>query len=210
MYLYPGDTEKVYQQLLDSYLLNLEQGDLQRAQVKQFIAVQKSIIRGESSAILVIDPGFNSGYELISGHETVFIVPCESAQESWLIDIAYLATAYSKIHNVSFEVFRETANATIQKRNLQYQNWFDNGLPMWPQETWLNGLFLDESDAKQPARLQWVLLRPSVGLGGNAHDGISNNKFAATLGLEVAGFAHYLNEDYSNYWGLSFLATIGE
>lgn len=210
MYLYPNEAKNIYQQLLDDYVRNLNQNDEQHVQVKQFIDLQEAIVAGKKSALLAIKAGPFSGDELLSGHDTVFAIPCEDAQKSWLIDITYLTIAYKKIHDASYEQFRTQADKTIQRRNMQYQNWFDNGLPMWPQETWLNGLLLGESDAEQPARHQWVLLRPSVGIGGNAHKSISNNKLEATLGLEIAGFAHYLNDDYSKYWGLSLLTTLGE
>ena len=210
MYLFPNEAKNIYQQLLDDYVRNLSQDEEQLVQVKQFIDLQKAIITGKKSALLAIKAGPFSGDELLSKEDTIFAIPCEKTEESWLIDITYLAIAYKKIHDASFEQFRAQADRTIQRRNMQYQNWFDNGLPMWPQETWLNGLLLNESDAEQPARHQWVLLRPSVGIGSNTHGGISNNKLEATLGLEIAGFAHYLNDDYSKYWGLSLLTTLGD
>ena len=211
LYLYPNDAEKLYQGLLDKYIRRLRPDDQQRSEVKQFIELQKNIIAKRVSALPVLKPNpFSSEWELLNGADQVFPVNCDDVDQSYLIDIYYLALSYKKINDASFEKFREVANATIQQRNLQYRNWFDNGLPMWPQETWFNGLFLGKSDAEKPAQHQWVIFRPSVGLGVNSSEGLSKGNVDETLGIEIGGFVRYLNNDYSNYWGLSVLATLGE
>ena len=211
LYLYPNDAEKLYQGLLDKYIRKLSSDDQQRSEVKQFIELQKTIISKQAPALLVLKPNpFSSEWELLNGANLVFPVNCDDVDQNYLIDIFYLALSYKKINDASFERFREAANATIQRRNLQYQNWFDNGLAMWPQETWFNGLFLGKSDADKPAEHQWVILRPSVGLGVNSSDGLSKGNVDGALGIEIGGFVRYLNNDYSNYWGLSVLATLGE
>lgn len=210
IYLAPGDAGRIYTVFLNRYLEALSPEDQSRGPVGKFIALQRSIIDGKNSAILVIKPGPMGDDQLLSGSATVFSMPCEDIEKQYLIDLAYLASAYRKVHDASFEALREQADLTIQERNRQYQNWFDNGLAMWPQETWFNGLFLGESDAVRPPRHQWVLLRPSVGLGGNASDGLDENNLDATLGVEIGGYVRYLEDDYSSYWGVSLLATLGE
>lgn len=210
IYLAPGKAKIIYQQFLNSYRENLTLDDAKRDEARSFISLQESIISGKDSAQLSIKAGPMSGDELLSGHKTIFPIHCEDIDENYLIDISYLAIAYKKVHDASFEVLRDAANNTIQLRNRQYQDWFDNGLPMWPQETWLNGLLLDESDAEIPAKHQWVVFRPSLGLGGNLNDGFSEGNLDATLGVEIGGFVRYRSDDYSKYWGLSVLATLGE
>jgi hypothetical protein len=210
IYLAPGDTKKIYQQFLNAYRENLTLDDATRDEVRKFVSLQESIISGMESAQLSIKAGPMSGDELLSGHKLIFPFPCADIGKNYLVDISYLAIAYKKVHDASFEVLRDAANKTIQLRNRQYQDWFDNGLPMWPQETWFNGLFLGESDADKPAKHQWVVFRPSVGLGGNSNGGITDSNLEATLGVEIGGFVRYLKADYSDYWGLSVLATLGE
>ncbi len=211
LYLYPNGAEMLYQRLLDQYIRKLSFDDQRRSEIKQFIELQKTIISKQAPALLALKPNpFSGEWELLNGANQVFPIDCDDVNQDYLIDIYYLALSYKKINDASFEIFREAASATIQQRNLQYRNWFDNGLPMWPQETWFNGLLLGKSDAEKPARHQWVIFRPSVGLGVNSSDGLSNGNVDATLGIEIGGFVRYLNNDYSNYWGLSVLATLGE
>lgn len=208
--LYPGGAGKIYQQLFDQYQHDVSEVDRSRDEVNKFIALQRSIISGNKSALLSIKAGPFSGEELLSANDTVFAIPCSDVEETWLVDIANLSITYRKIHDASFDVLRETADNNIQRLNQKYQQWFDNGLPMWPQESWFNGLFLDESDAEEPANHQWVLLRPSVGIAGNASRGINNNQLEAALGVELFGYVRYVSDDYSDYWGVSAFASLGE
>lgn len=210
IYLQPGDEFIYYKKLLDQFNTNLAAEEFENEFVQKFIQTLTTVINKKQRDILKIRRHPMSDQYVLSTKSDDIPVPCQDIDKIYLIDMAHLVNSLNKIHDFSFEVLRAQGNILMQQRNLQYQNWFDNGLPMWPQETWFNGLFLGESDAEQPARHQWVLLRPSVGLGANAHKSISNSKLEATLGLEIAGFAHYLNDDYSKYWGMSLLTTLGD
>lgn len=210
MYFGPGDTTAIYQDLLQRYLANLAEADRQRVEVIKFIDALQGIIVNRSALLTVSRNPITEREELVNGADKVFGINCADIELDYLVDILHLAIAYRKIHDASFAELRTAADQEIQRLNLQYQNWFDNGLPMWPQETWFNGLFLGESDASEAPRQQWVLLRPSVGLGGNTHDGLSNGNLDETLGVELFGYVRYRESDYSSYWGLSALATLGE
>ncbi len=210
LFLKPDDELIYYKRLLSQFRVGLSVEEQRNEFVKEFIQLLTDIIDNNKRDILKIRLHPMSDSYVLATRSSDYPIPCNDIEENYLIDIAHMVNSLNKIHDASFEVFREQADKTIQLRNMQYQNWFDNGLPMWPQETWLNGLFLNESDAEQPARHQWVLLRPSVGIGSNVNNSISNSKLEATLGLEIAGFAHYLNDDYSNYWGMSLLTTLGD
>lgn len=211
IYIYPDDTVGIYRSLLNRYLDNLKPDDAQRSEVSAFVQLLEKLVANEVNPLLKVGPNpMTDEVELLNSDQRVLLIKCDDITRQYLIDIVHLQLALRKIHDESFSQLRSQADANIQRRNQQYQNWFDNGLPMWPQETWLNGIFLDESDAVEPAHHQWVFLRPSVGLGVNSDDGINDGNLEATLGVEVGGFVHYLKDDYSSYWGVSVLATLGE
>jgi len=211
MYLYPNETKQVYQKIRNSYLSVLRPEDAQRSEVLTMTSLLEELVSGQITPLVKIGPNpITDEVEIDFGSNLIIPVNCGDIDQSYLIDIIHLSNSLEKIHNASFSELRTVANQKIQRRNLQYQNWFDNGLAMWPQETWLNGLFLGESDAEEPAGYQLIFLRPSIGLGMNADDGLDDGKVEQVLGLEIGGFAHYLEHDYSSYWGLSLVATLGE
>jgi len=85
-----------------------------------------------------------------------------------------------------------------------------NGLPMWPQETWINGLGIDfESDEPTPAsRRQWILLRPSIA-PALRFDGTDNSELDAALVVEAFGFISYRkNKNFRKWQGVSAIATL--
>ena len=114
------------------------------------------------------------------------------------------------MHDASWETLRGAVSRQIELRDQQYTDWFTNGLPMWPLETWANGKLLDKSDAIKPKDWQLVVVRPTVGLGVNSTDGIRDTKPEMTLAIEPIGYVKYTKKDYSSYWGVSFLMTAGD
>lgn len=208
--LKPDEAKGVYIQFFDSYGSQLTDSQKTLPLVEKFIALQKDIINSKKSANLSLKPNFDGDVELSSGADKVADIPCGDRDKDYLIDIAYLATAYKLTHDGSWSEVRSAVTKKISYLGQQYEDWFNNGLPMWPQETWFNGLFLDESDAVKPNKYQYVLLRPSVGLGLNAAHSFDETKTNLTLGIEPVGYVRYMKDDYSEYWGVSLLITSGD
>ena len=211
----PGDTVEIYSKFHRLYLnsLTIKSENLSKEQrnfINIFNKLQEDIIKGERVANITIRPG-DDGFELNSGAELVFDnVPCKDIDLPYFRDIAYMAIAYQRVHFNSWETLMGTASRRILHLSEQYKNWFNNGLPMWPQETYFNGLLLDESDAVEAKKWQLVVIRPSIGLGINTNDSLDKNKPEATLGIEPIGFVKYIKSDYSKYWGLSMLLSFGD
>lgn len=205
----PGEANKVYGEIFHRYMLSLGQEAKQQAFVKKFIKLQQNIIAGVTSANLSMKPGLD-GVELSSGSEIVGTVPCQDKDKPYLVTIKYVTIAYKKVHDASWETLRGAVSRQIELRDQQYTDWFTNGLPMWPLETWANGKLLDKSDAIKPKDWQLVVVRPTVGLGVNSNDGIRDTKPEMTLAIEPIGYVKYTKKDYSSYWGVSFLMTAGD
>jgi len=55
-----------------------------------------------------------------------------------------------------------------------------------------------------------VVLRPSAGIGINTGKSLDSRDPDAALGIEPIGFVRYTEADFSRYWGLSLLVTVGE
>ena len=211
----PGDTKPVYENFNRLYLERLSNNsdnltDAQNKFISIFKQLQNDILNGKKTANISINTG-DDGFELNSGAKLVSDnVPCKDIDLPYFRDIAYMTIAYKKIHFDSWETLMGAASRRIQHLGQQYEDWFNNGLPMWPQETYFNGLLLDESDAVEAKKWQLVVVRPSVGLGINTNNSLNKNKPEATLGIEPVGFVKYIKNDYSGYWGLSMLLTVGD
>ena len=208
--LSPSNVQEVYKQFLQLYRQQLQNHQKQLPLVKHFLELQQNI-SGENPELanLSITRSFD-GEELSSGATKVFDIPCADIDKDYLIDIIYLSLAYQRTHSDSWGAIRAATTRQIISLGQLYENWFQNGLPMWPQETWFNGLFLDDSDAIKPVRHQYVLFRPNAGLGFNTRHSFEESKTEATLGIEALGYVRYINNDYSNYWGISALITTGD
>lgn len=210
--LKPGEAKDVYTQFLSRYESQLTEQQASMPLVKKFIALQKEILAGTKSANLGFsrDEDDNSIEILSSGSKDIMDVPCRDSDEDYLKDIAFLVVAYRNVHNGSWSVIRDATTRQIQFLEQQYYEWYKNGLPMWPLETYVNGKFLDESDAVKPKKWQLVVLRPSIGLGLNTHNAFGESKAEATLGIEPIGYLKYTKDNYSAYWGVSLLVTGGD
>lgn len=85
-----------------------------------------------------------------------------------------------------------------------------NGLPMWPQETWLNGLNIDfdtDKAEKAPDR-QWIFLRPSIA-PALRFSGSADSELDAALVIEPFGFIHYKKDSEFRKWrGASLMVSL--
>lgn len=205
----PGDEVQAYGDLANLYLQGLTDEDRQRADVKKFVELLGQISTGVRSANVVIKPGLQ-GEVLYSGADKVTDLGCSTPVASAVVDMSYMTIALKKVHTLSWSVLMGATNARIQALSRQYADWFNNGLPMWPLETWANGLLLDKHDAVAPKRWQLVLARPSLGVGINSGKSVNSSKPESTLAIEPIGYVRYTSDDYSKYWGVSLMMTVGD
>jgi len=85
-----------------------------------------------------------------------------------------------------------------------------NGLPMWPQETWLNGMNIDfDTDtAERASDKQWIFLRPSIA-PALRFSGTDNSELDAALVIEPFGFIRYRKDSEFRKWqGASLMVSV--
>lgn len=205
----PGDARTVYRVISERYVSALSVEDKKLPFVRVFVKLLRGIDAGIQSGNLTIKSGFDE-HELSSGLRKKANVPCQDKDKPYLADIKYITIAYKKVHDASWEKLREAAARRIEFLDQQYADWFNNGLPMWPLETWANGALLDKSDAVEPRKWQLIVTRPSVGIGLNAADNRDETDPSATLAIQPLGYLKFTKNDYSQYWGISLLLTVGE
>lgn len=156
------------------------------------------------------------GYEMTSSDgakdspRVELFIPCDGFDTN----DARRAMAYfaDTMYNANYLGFDEAAQVTrdrIQSIYTGYRNLLDNGLPMWPQEWWINGLNVDlESEEPQEAPMwQTVFMRPSIAPAFKL-DGIDDSELDAAIVLELIGTVHYRNEQRDKWIGGSLMATI--
>jgi hypothetical protein len=101
------------------------------------------------------------------------------------------------------------ARSEIQTLAGGYRNLVFNGLPMWPQEWWFNGLGIDlESEKPQPAPMwQKIFMRPSLSPAFK-FDGMDDSELDAALILEPIGFIQYQTPERDRWMGGSLILTL--
>lgn len=111
---------------------------------------------------------------------------------------------------LSFEDVKERMPIVAAQATAVYGRYFarlKNGLPMWPQELWVNGYQNDEY-ADAPSPIQWVFLRPSA-LAAMKFKGQTGSQVDVALAVEPIGFVRYLDRDQSKKWiGVSALVAV--
>jgi len=91
-----------------------------------------------------------------------------------------------------------------------HRNRLYNGLPMWPQETFINGLGTDfeSAEPRLASRTQWVFLRPSIA-PALRFDGTDNSELDAALMVELFGGIRYRRgSEFRKWQGGSVVATV--
>lgn len=209
LYFNQDDKLLFLRQLQDEFIKGLNPLEHEKKFIQDFLKLLSGMTGNREQQLLKFGRDPNSDEWLLSSRRDDITVPCIDKDKTYLIDSVHLVDSLEKIHVISLDLARKFTNERIKKLDLQYSNWFENGLPMWPQESWFNGLLLDESDAQDPPEHQWVLIRPSLGIRGQEHKSLSNNQFNVTLGLELVGYVKYINDDYSKFLGLSLLVIPG-
>ena len=156
------------------------------------------------------------GYELPSsetattGRLVPLFIPCDSFESNDARRaMAYFADALYSANYLGFDGAAQVTRDRIQSVYMGYRNLLDNGLPMWPQEWWINGLNVDlESEEPQEAPMwQTVFMRPSIAPAFKL-DGIDDSELDAAVVLELIGAVKYRNEQRDKWIGGSLMATI--
>lgn len=123
--------------------------------------------------------------------------------------IAYTAVALFRAGQTDLVTAMKIGAAKLDAVYQTHRNRLFNGFPMWPWETWINGLDID-FDTKDPApapRHQWIFLRPSLS-PALKFDGNDDSELEAGFVIEPVGFVHYTKDDYSSWIGISPMVTI--
>jgi hypothetical protein len=152
-------------------------------------------------------------YELPIGDDVlsaVVKVECNRIDQSKAsAAIAYTASSLYQAGETGHGKAIKIAAAKLDTVYQTHRNRLFNGLPMWPWETWANGLDIDfatEEPAPAP-RNQWVIMRPSLS-PALKFDGSANSELDVGLVLEPAGYVRYLKDDFSKWVGISPIVTI--
>lgn len=137
-------------------------------------------------------------------------IPCDSLPDNPANQaIAYLTYAMYRSGRSGWAGAAEIARIKIEDVHLTHQNRLFNGLPMWPWETFVNGLGL-KSHRTEPmpaSRNQWIVMRPDV-VPALRFSGSNDSQLDAALIVEPVGFIRYRNHDYNRWWGVSFAVAI--
>lgn len=147
-------------------------------------------------------------------------VDCSTfASDTTARSILYFATA---VWDLSQEGWDEEARKAAQELRKLYQlheRRLKNGLPMWPQEYWINGLSADKVIGKgrdadnqlaapsPPGNKQWIFLRPSVS-PALRFSGTDNSQMDMALTIEPIGMIRYRGSDSKKWVGGSLLVSI--
>lgn len=128
---------------------------------------------------------------------------------------ANIALASHAIHVFGYDIVTgalPVVVSAIDGISLSYRNWLlDQGLAQWPWELAVNGWRISSDPYNEPApRTQLIFMRPSAGLEFS-WTSQSNADVEASVGIEPIGLVWYRGDDndYSNWWGISALVTLG-
>jgi hypothetical protein len=124
--------------------------------------------------------------------------------------IAYFADALYEYGRSDQWAAVKIGSAEISRIYSTHKNRLTNGLPMWPQETWINGLNVD-FDTDEPvvaSNTQWIFLRPSIS-PALKFSGEDSSELDAALMLEPLGFIKYRDgSDFRRWHGASAIVTM--
>ena len=160
-----------------------------------------------------IEPGGNEMLYVIpqgEGMDTALIkVSCDNiAMDAGSAAIAYTAATLAQAAETYHLLALKIAEAKVTETYATYHDLLFNGLPMWPWETWVNGMNVDFSstDPALAPRSQWVLMRPSLS-PALKFDGNEDSELDAGFLIEPFGYVHYTRPDYKEWWGVSPLVS---
>lgn len=124
--------------------------------------------------------------------------------------VAYFADALYEYGRADQWAAVKIGEVEIRRIYNTHRTRLTNGLPMWPQETWLNGLNVD-FDTDEPAEAsgtQWIFLRPSIS-PALKFSGEDSSELDAALLLEPFGFIKYRGgSDFKKWQGGSVIVTM--
>lgn len=123
--------------------------------------------------------------------------------------IGYFADTLYSAGYLGYDASARAARAKIDELAGGYRNLVFNGLPMWPQEWWFNGLGVDlESETPQPAPMrQKIFMRPSLSPAFK-FDGMDDSELDAAVILEPIGFIQYQTPARDRWMGGSLMLTL--
>jgi hypothetical protein len=158
--------------------------------------------------------GQNLGYTLLDPADTgmrvnLFLACAGLGGSTARLAMAYFADTLFKAGSIGYDEAARATRDQIRKVAGGYRNLLFNGLPMWPQEWWINGLGVDlESEVPQFAPMrQWVFMRPSMSPVFKL-DGVDDSELDAALIVEPFGFIQYQTEERDRWMGGSFMVSI--
>jgi hypothetical protein len=143
--------------------------------------------------------------KLFEAHPDQISIPC-AAVPRYLVDVSAASLIAFRVgERKDLPLLAERALAVAQ-RSQEAEELLNKGLPMWPWETWANGLRLSSQDSDPLFRTQWVLLRPTAGMEVDTRNRASAD-LQASVAIEPLGFVRYRGEGYTHWWGASLVVT---
>jgi hypothetical protein len=124
--------------------------------------------------------------------------------------IAYFSDALYQYGRADQWAAVKIGSAEIDRIYNTHKNRLTNGLPMWPQEAWINGLNVDfrTDEPVVASNTQWVFLRPSIS-PVLRFSGEQSSELDTALILEPIGFIRYRDgSDFRKWQGASPIVTI--
>jgi hypothetical protein len=208
-----GDFKSVYRQLAQAFELSPNQRDegVRRTVAAHIARVASGAAgaRQELELSSVFDPGTGARrVVLLSGAEQIDLSECGTSREDKLgrDELRYLAQDMVALSDLQLAAARGAAFERIEQIEERYDRYLFKGFPMFPWESWLNGLLLaPEHLASGPPHHQIVAVHPGAGVEATlklrANDG-----WNAALALEPIGWIYYPpSKDFRVWWGASAL-----
>lgn len=128
------------------------------------------------------------------------------ANAAALDELRHAAESFVMLGGLRNAPLKVRAVKVLTDKNAEYDRVLFEGFPMFPWESFVNGLLVPKDVMKGPPRDLVVLLHPSA--GGEFQTGLRESRLAGALALEPLGWVHYNKSGgYRTWWGVSTLTT---
>jgi hypothetical protein len=193
---------KRYTQLFEATLSATEKSN---AEVSRFVA---SLPRADSFEVKDFDVSHEAGQKaevFLKGTDKEIFMKCDKLPP-YFVNMASVSLMTRWVRSQEILPELEKRASFVAHQSKVHEALLYNGLPMWPWELWLNGKRLGKDDWEPLFKTQWILMRPTAGVGISTQNGFSEN-LNVSVGVEPLGFVNYRDDDYKTWWGASLLLT---
>lgn len=181
--------------------------DQDRPEIKTFLKYLETTRTGDSKVHWQFNNSNVDTAKLFFGTADEIKYDCNQLPPAtFKIVLGYAAGAMHHTHRTILEPSRQAVAKKITELSKNYEKFLFNGLPMWPWEAWLNGLFLPEEDSVKAPLRQFTFFRPSAGFEINT-DSRAESSIEPILAIEPLGYVWYKDREYDSWQGISLLTT---